>query len=204
MEIAVARSFYFCLQIVSFLLAFVFSELTAHAQKMDSCVAGVFMTKDDFIHDRVSHKIKTAEKGNKFDFNFPADLTLTLKISTPDSTFKFPPGSIYGYRECGKIFRFFPGGRELNAQEDFYEIEEAEKSFVLYSSEFVSGNEIFYSLGLTSPIHRLTFKNLKRDFKDYPDFISEAKKLKHSTDGIPSRSKNGFCIMKFYRELVLK
>lgn len=183
--------------------AFIFTGSNIHAQKTDSCFAGVYVTQEDFIHNRISNKINPAEKGYKFSFNFPADLTLTLKITTPDSTFKFPPGSIYGYNECGKIYRFFPGGKELTAQEDFYKIEEAEKGLVIYSSVFVSNGEIFYSMELNSPIHRLILKNLERDFEPYPEFISKAKKLKGGPDGIPARDENGFRIMKFYREIVM-
>ena len=203
MNIPLTRSLYVLRYMICFVPAFVFTGSNIQAQKTDSCFAGVYVTEEDFIQNRISNKINPAEKGYKLSFNFPADLTLTLKITTPDSTFKFSPGSIYGYNECGKIFRFFPGGKELNAHEDFYKIEEAEKGLVIYSSVFVSNGEIFYSMGLNSPIHRLILKNLERDFEDYPEFISRAKKLKGGPDGIPSRDENRFRIMKFYREIVM-
>jgi hypothetical protein len=137
------------------------------------------------------------ENGNRISFTFPADVTLTLKMITPDATYKFKPGSIYGYNECGNVFRFFPGGKELNAQEDYYKVEEA-GSMILYSSVFVSGDEIFYSKDLTSPIHRLTLQNLKDDFKDNPEFLDEAKKLKKRPDGLFTRDEQGFEILKVY------
>ena len=65
----------------------------------------------------------------------------------------------------------------MNAQEDFYKIEEA-GGLVIYSSVFVSGDEIFYSTNLTSSIRRLTLRNLKDDFWNYPDFIAKVEKMK--------------------------
>jgi hypothetical protein len=185
--------------VVLFFLAGWVNAQDLATQEKDSCYAGAYITQDDFVHNRLSYKIKESEEGYKLDFTFPADMTLTLKIVTPDTTYKFRPGSIYGYHDCGKVFRFFPGGKELNAQEDFYKIEEAGEGLIIYSSEFVSGNEIFYSVDLTSPIHRLTMKNLEDDFSNYPEFMEEAKKLKKSTDGLVTRDEDGFAIMRIYQ-----
>jgi hypothetical protein len=183
----------------SCVIAITFLPPGIHAQQKDSCLAGVFVTQDDFLQNRLSHQIDTKADGHKLDFSFPADLTLTLKIVTPDQTVKFAPGKIYGYAECGKVSRYFRGGKELNAQEDYYKIEEAVPGFVLYSSEFVSGNEIFYSTDLTSDIHRLRLSNLKRDFKDKPEFIAKAKKLKKRPEGLATRDENGFRIVRFFQ-----
>lgn len=168
------------------------------AQEKHSCYAGVFVTQDDFIHNHLSHKINTGAEGYKLNFSFPADLTLTVKLVTPDTVYKFAPGSIFGYDDCGNIFRYY-SGKELNVQEDFYKIEET-GGIVLYSSQFVSGKEIFYSETLTSPIHRLTWRNLKDDFKDYPEFIEKVRELKKRPDGLATRDKSGFIILKIYRE----
>ena len=172
--------------------------LPAHSQKTDSCPAGVFITQDDFINNDLSYKINTGVKDYKLSFTFPADFTLTLKIMTPDTTFKFTPGTIYGFSECGRVYRYYPGGKELNAQEDFYKIEEA-GGLIIYSSVFVSGDEIFYSTTLTSSIRRLTLRNLKEDFWNYPDFIAKVEKMKLR---IADRDDNGFLIMDLYEESV--
>jgi hypothetical protein len=172
------------------------------AQQKEACYAGVFVTQQDFLNDRLSDKINTDEVGNKFTFDFPADMTLTLKITRRDSSLKFPPGSIYGYNECGKIYRYFSGGRELSAQKDYYKIEATAKGFILYSSEFVSGNEMFYSIDLTSPIHRVILKNLRRDFKGYPKFISAVTKQKRQPDGLNKRNQNEFEIVTLYKRSV--
>ena len=86
----------------------------------------------------------------------------------------------------------------MNAQEDFYKIEEA-GGLVIYSSVFVSGDEIFYSTNLTSSIRRLTLRNLKDDFWNYPDFIAKVEKMKSR---IADRDDDGFIIMDLYEESV--
>ena len=172
--------------------------IPAHAQKKDSCFAGVFITQDDFVNNHLSYKINAAAKDYKLSFTFPADFTLTLKIVTPDTIFKFAPGTIYGFSECGNVYRYYPGGKELNAQEDFYKIEEV-GGLIIYSSAFVSGDEIFYSMSLTSYIRRLTLRNLKEDFRNYPDFIEKVEKMKLR---LADRDDNGFLIMDLYEESV--
>src|SRR5258705_5038624 len=107
--------------LLSSLAALLITHMT-YSQQPDSCYAGLYVTQDDFIHNRLSYKINTGLKGNKLDFTIPADLSLTLKLITPDTTYKFTPGTIYGYNDCGKIFRYYPEGGELNAQEDFYKV----------------------------------------------------------------------------------
>ena len=190
--------YHFLRQVGCGLVAVLLFILPAHSQKTDSCFAGVFITQDDFINNDLSYKINTAVKDYKLSFTFPADFTLTLKIMTPDTTFKFAPGTIYGFSECGRVYRYYPGGKELNAQEDFYKIEEA-GGLIIYSSVFVSGDEIFYSTSLTSSIRRLTLRNLKEDFWNYPDFIAKVEKMKLR---IADRDDNGFIIMDLYEESV--
>ena len=180
------------------LVAILLFILPAHSQKTNSCSAGVFITQDDFINNKLSYRINTGVKDYKLSFTFPADFTLTLKIITPDTTFKFAPGTIYGFSECGSVYRYYPGGKELNAQEDFYKIEEA-GGLIIYSSVFVSGDEIFYSTSLTSSVRRLTLRNLKEDFRNYPEFIEKVEKMKLR---IADRDDNGFLIMDIYEKSV--
>ena len=194
----VKSRYYFLRQVGTCLVAVLLFTLPAHSQETDYCFAGVFITQDDFINNHLSYKINTAVKGYKLNFTFPADFTLTLKVITPDTTFKFAPGTIYGFSECGSVYRYYPGGKEWNAQEDYYRIEEV-GGLMIYSSVFVSGDEIFYSTSLTSSIRRLTFRNLKEDFWNYPDFIAKVEKMKLR---IADRDDNGFIIMDLYEESV--
>jgi hypothetical protein len=188
-----------CLLILLMMIATV-----GFAQVKVCCYGGVYLDKADFLANRLSYKINECVKGDNIRFSFPADLTLTLKISKPDSVFTFKPGTIYGYYECGNIYRYSPG-TEWNGQEDYYKIEEV-KSLVIYSSVFISGAETFYSLNLTAPIHRLTMKNLETDFKDHPDFINAIKKLnKDVGDGLATRNTDGtFLINKIYGEIIVQ
>ena len=112
----VKSRYHFLRQVGTCLVAVLLFVLSAHSQKIDSCFAGVFITQDDFVNNHLAYKINTAVKDYKLGFTFPADFTLTLKITTPDTTCKFPPGTIYGFSECGSVYRYFPGEKELNAQ----------------------------------------------------------------------------------------
>ena len=198
-DIHSAKSSYsFLRKVASSLVPVFLSIVLVHSQQTDSCTAGVFINQHDFINNDLAYKINTADKDYKLSFTFPADFTLTLKIMTPDTTFKFPPGTIYGFSECGSIYRYYPGGKELNAQEDFYKIEEA-GGMIIYSSVFVSGDEIYYSTSLTSSIRRLTLRNLKENFGNYPDFIAELEKKKRR---LAERDESGFLILNVYRETV--
>ena len=171
------------------------------SQDKDSCKAGVYLTKDDFLNNRLSHVIHTGEKGTKLDFTFPADMTLAVKLITPDTTLKFEAGTIYGYNDCGRIFRYYHGGKELNAQEDYYEVKEV-KDLVIYSSAFVSDEETFYSRTLSDPIHRLTLQNLEDDFKSNPAFLEAVKKLNREPgEGLATKDESGhYLINKLYKE----
>jgi hypothetical protein len=183
-------------------MTFILATNIVLAQNNDSCYTGVYLNKEDFLKNHLSYRINQANKHEKLLFTFPADLTLTLKIVKHDSVMKFKPGSIYGYFECGDVYRYSPG-TELNALEDYYKIEDV-KGLILYSSLFLSGKETFYSLDLTSPIHRLTKINLEKDFKDYPQFIKAIKKPHKNFKGdLATRDNKGaFVINKIYRKTI--
>lgn len=178
---------------------------TGFSQNNCSCYAGVYLTKENFIANRLSHKINTGIKGYEFKFPIPADWKLTIKITTPDTTLKFKPGTVYGYYYCGSVFRYSPG-EELYAPEDYYKIMEA-GGIVIYASVFVSGNEPFYSINLTSSIYRLNLKNLEKSFSDQPEFITAVKKFKKNEElnDIAKRDDKGdFIINKIYEETIKK
>jgi len=191
--------------ILSFFSILFLTQLIS-AQKKDSCYAGVYLTKEDFLNNIISYKINTGAKGYKFGFAVPADWTFEIKIITPDTSMKFKAGSVYGYYECGQVFRYSPERHELYAPEDFYKIEEA-GNLIIYTSEFVGGNEYFYSLDLTSPIHRLKMKNLEEDFKNDPEFLRAVKCLNRQEEpgDIVERDAEGhFIINKIYQKIVKK
>jgi len=187
-----------------FIALLIFFVQVVAAQNKDACHAGVYLTKEDFISNKLSHEINKDIKGNKIEFPIPADWILTIKIITPDSVFKFKQGTIYGFYDCGKKFRYSPGGR-LYAPEDFYRIEE-DHHLVIYTSVFVGGNEYYYSVTPTAPIQRLNIRNLKQDFVKYPEFVSNAKKLdKEEIHGnLAKRDKDGYFILNNIYEQTVK
>ena len=187
------------------ILLFLFFTPRIYCQNKDSCSAGVYVTKEDLIRNRLSHKVDKGAKGFDFGFPTPADLRLEIKITKPDTTLRFKPGQIYGYQECGKVFRYSPGN-ELLVSEDYYRIEEI-KGLVIYTSAFNSGNEYFYSLDLGSKIHRLSIKNIEEDFRNEPPFVESVKELnkKGERGNIEKRNEKGdFLINKLYQEKVRK
>lgn len=171
----------------------------AMSQKKDTCYAGVYITRNNFIENRLSDIININEKGNELKFSFPA-VKMILKIRTPDTTVIFKPGSIYAYNECGNVYRYSPGG-ELYAPKDYYKIKE-KGALIIYSSVFWGSAEYFYSITSVSPIHRLNMRNLQFDFKSNPEFIEAARKLKSaSLDGLYAKDKEGhFMLNKIYRK----
>jgi hypothetical protein len=189
-------------RIINILSLFLLISVSAEnllAEIKDSCRAGVYLTKDDLVQNHLSFDI-VKNKHYKMNFTFPADMSLTLKIIKPDTELVFKPGTIYGYYDCGSVYRYSPM-LELNVPEDYYKIEEA-KGLVIYSSRFISGAEIYYSLDINSPVRRLTLKNLEADLKDDPDFINAIKKYtsKPGSD-IWDRDKDGaFMINNIYRK----
>jgi len=144
--------------------------------KGDTCIAGVYVSRDDLVNNNLSHKINTGDAGYKLTFPPIADWKLEIKIVTPDNIYKFPAGSVYGYYECGKAYRYSPGGR-LYAIEDFYRIEE-KGHLIIYTAAFNGGSEHYYSLNFDAPVKRLNIQNLKQDFHGQARFIYKAKKLK--------------------------
>ena len=60
----------------------------AIAQK-DTCMAGVFLTYNDFMNNKLTNKIDTKAKGNKFGFILFKE---TIKVITPEAKIKYATG----------------------------------------------------------------------------------------------------------------
>lgn len=191
--------------IVLFVL-FIIMTSNTYAQgkvKTDSCYAGVYITYDDFMNNRLSRKVNLNSKGNSFGVVLASK---TIKIVNPDTTVKFSAGSIYGYFECGRLYRYSPD-TELLSPEDYYKIEEmgSEESgkLVIYTSVFYGGTEHFFSTGLNSPIHRLNINHLKDEFGEIvPEFIKAVRKMISENHGdIAAKDSHGnFLVNKIYHQ----
>lgn len=187
-----------------------FTTLISHADgqtkiRSDSCYSGVYITYEDFIKNQISHKVDPHNTENSFGFVLGSK---TIKIVGPESTVKFKIGSVYGYIDCGNIYRYSPNV-ELLSPEDYYKLEEmgGEESgkLVIYTSVFYGGTEHFFSTRLNSPIHRLNINHLRKDFEgSFPEFIEAAKKMASKNGGdIAAKDANGkFLINNLYFQLV--
>lgn len=95
---------------VSYIILLFTCQFIVFSQKKDSCYAGVYLTEKDFLNNKLSYKINKEAKGYKFEFPPPADWKLEIKIVRPDTVIRFKEGMVYGYYECGKIYRYSDGG----------------------------------------------------------------------------------------------
>lgn len=75
---------------------------------------------------------------------------------------------------------------------------------IIYSSVFLGGSELFYSIGLSSKIHRLNISNIEKDFnKKYPEFVMKTKELASTIDGLAKKNASGkYLIINFYESFV--
>lgn len=169
-----------------------------YTQTTDSCFAGVYLDLTDFIQNKVTNKINVNKKGNDIKIK----MTNIVKIITSDKVIKYKVGSIYGYYLCGNKYRY-SSKSEIKAPEDFYKVEEI-KGLIIYTSVFWGGAEYFYSLNISSPIHRLNMNNLQKDFSENSEFISEIKKAK-LFDGLSTKNdKSEFVINLIYDKILKK
>jgi len=172
--------------------------------QVDSCYAGVYVSYDDFKNNKLSHKINLNLKKVSLEF---VPLSKIIKISTKDSCIRFKPGAIYGYYKCGITYRYSPN-EELLSPEDYYQILEMSaresNKMVIYSSVFLGGSELFYSIGLSSKIHRLNVSNIEKDFgKTCPEFVTKTKELASTIDGLAKKNEHGkYLINTFYERFV--
>jgi len=196
---------YFQVKKIKLIFLILLIQQSVFAQNPAPGYSGVYLTKADFIANHLSYQVNTHAPGCKLEFPPIADWALTIRIVTPESVNKFKAGSVYGYYDNGKVYRFAASG-DIYVPEDFYRIEE-DKGLVIYSPEFNGGNEYYYSRTLTSPIHRLNMKNLKRDFKSQPEFINAAKSLnkKEVPGDVAKRDNEGhFIVNNIYRQTTKK
>jgi hypothetical protein len=187
-------------------VAFTANAYSQTKAEIDSCYAGVYITYEDFIHNRLSYRVDSSIKGNSFGFV----LGKTIKIVRPDTTVKFNEGSIYGYYECRNFYRYSPNV-ELLSPEDYYKIEEMGGEelgkLVIYTSVFYGGSEHFFSTGLQAPIHRLNMNHLKEEFGEIvPEFIKAVKKMTFENKGdIAAKDGNGnFLVNKIYHQFSMR
>ncbi len=151
----------------------------------DSCdSAGVFLTHEDYVNKKLSFKVYPDRKGHRLVVSFNRK---DIKIIRPDTVVDFKGGSIYGYYNCGEKMRYSKKG--------YYNI--AEKSpLVIYTvsvNNFSGMTEVkyYYSIKSDSEIRGLTLKNIEKDFKNKPAFVTEVKNRFKWWSGLAATDDNG-------------
>jgi hypothetical protein len=146
------------------LLFFMFFALAQKNTAQTAIInSGVYITKDDFIHNRLTEEANCKndkEKFKKHDFFSKAEFTVInqgVKIT-------YLKKDIYAYRDCeNMVFRFY------NNQE--YEIMETNAIYIYSIRKIVIvGEDIerdpvyYFSKGATGDIKKLNIPNLKEAF----------------------------------------
>lgn len=169
-------------------------------KKLDSCYAAIYITYKEFIDHKPSIKTDTIDSNNCIKFQ---TLSKTLKMLVNGDAKLFKPGSIYGYYDCGKVFRYSPNV-ELLSPEDYYKVEQlgGAAPLIIYSSVFLGGNELFFSEGFSLPIHRLNINNLSKCFGEKnPDFVKQAKDMNSVKNGLSKKELDGkYSLLSIYEK----
>ncbi len=142
-------------------LLFPIAPFSVIAQKEQA--RGIYKTSDDFTKGNLSFDNNCKKRISKIKLNdFLSRPYITVKLS--DSSLKISKRSIYGYINCRNQFFRFNGKQELlllNAGEQ-----------ILIYKHIISKpptgrtnvTNYYFSLGVSSPVVKLTIKNLKNAF----------------------------------------
>lgn len=151
----------------------------------DTCdSAGVYLTHEDYLNRKITCKINPNRRGQRMTFSLNHK---DIKIITLDTTVTYKAGSIYGYYQCGEKLRYSKKG--------YFTIVER-LPLVIYTTSinnFSGMTEVkyYYSLKSDSEIRSLTMKNIEKDFKSKPGFITEVKNRFKWWSGLADTNENG-------------
>lgn len=155
-------------------------SFTLFAQK--ERVRGIYRTSDDFVKGNLSFDNNCNNKTLRIRLNdFLSKKYITVKKG--HSSLKYLKKDIFGYRNCRNDFFRFKGETELF-------LLNAGKQILIYKhivSKPPTGRtnvtNYYFSLGVNSPVQKLTIKNLKNAFPAnliFNNFIDE--NFKYNTD----------------------
>ena len=140
-----------------------------NAEPIDS-KSGIYLTASDYKHNQL-HLAGDRSINNKFRLNdFFGGKTLTL--SHKGEKHKFSKDSIYGYRDKdGSDYRFYKSHSAKykileNGRIVIYEIPQPGNK----QTGFKSLVSYYFSNGTEGEVYRLSLDNLKKTFKDQPEF----------------------------------
>ncbi len=157
-------------KIIYNILLVVFISIKGISQNTDCIGAGVYLTYEDFMSNKLSHTIDFNRLGHQFK------TVPKIKIITPDSTKfwlrnkeVFKGGSIYGYYEYGKKYRYFSYSGFWSFMGGFYlEIVKEMNGKILYRSYHSTRHggshyDYYYSNDYKSEIKSLRRSKLFKD-----------------------------------------
>lgn len=162
------------IQAILFLL---FAFATAGFSQDNNCIgAGVYLTYDDFVINKLSNTINFNQQGSKFKFTYP-NWYPKVKIVTPDTTkywqrsvIKFKPGSIYGYYRYGRKYRYAES-KGIFSPYGYFEIFKEMKGLIVYKQytehHHRSDYHYYYSIDFKSAIKPMNKKNLIADTNNF-------------------------------------
>lgn len=144
--------------------------LQVRAQDGSIEVSGVYLTEDDFKHNRLS---ETAAIDSR---NYIVVALNKLKCYRNGQPMSFRLRDIYGYYQYGKKYRAFRR-RTFFDRYSCYEVID-ESGVIVYSRKSAGhkrGGYTFYywSVDASSPITRVTRKNIRKAFVSHPDFVKQ-------------------------------
>ncbi|MDO9184408.1 MAG: hypothetical protein Q7W13_00230 [Bacteroidia bacterium] len=145
----------------------------------NNCIgAGVYLTYDDFVNNKLSNTVNFNQQGSKFKYAFPNWYPkVKIKIVTPDTTkywqrsvIKFKPGSIYGYYRYGRKYRYAEG-KGFFSPYGYFEIIKEMKGLIVYKQytqhHHRSDYHYYYSIDFKSAIKAMNKKNLIADTNNF-------------------------------------
>jgi len=165
---------------IIFTLLFQIISFTVIAQK--ERVRGIYKTSDDFISGNLSFDNNCSNNNTRIRLNdFFSKKYITVKKG--DSSLKFLKNDIFGYRNCNnEIFRF-------KAKIELFLLNAGEQ--ILIYKHIVSKpptgrtnvTNYYFSVGISSPLQKLTIKNLKGAFPANLTFHNRIdENFKYNTD----------------------
>jgi hypothetical protein len=137
---------------------------------------GVYSTKEDFIANKISYQ---HERDAANDLK--VDVNENILLRHEGVIRKIKHQEVFGYYYQGQKYVAYGVRKSLFTDIGYYKVED-EGILLIYSIQSYrgNGNQSFYlySRTIDSPVKRLTFRNIKNEFHDQPEFIVELKKYK--------------------------
>ena len=151
-----------------FFILFILSQKSI-AQKNTVVNSGVYISKDDFIKNKLTQEAdcqNDKEKFKKHDFFTKAQFTIVNK----GKKITYLKKDIYAYRDCENIVWRFYDNKEYEIMETKALYIYAIRKIVMVGEDIERDPIYYFSYGATGNIEKLTIANLKEAFKQNKTF----------------------------------